>query len=124
MALPSHSGHLERVAGTLQTPAEAGSDLISCCNLSSSSAIASIPEITGIKSGEFRIHTICNLLNSEFDICGSDQACCVCAGLLVFLVACAYPLDFNAGRWSEGSFQQVLIGLDSILLLKWMQIRR
>ena len=48
----------------------------------------------------------------------------VCArALLVFLVACAYSLDFNAGRWSECPSQQVLIELDSILLLKWMRIQ-
>ena len=47
----------------------------------------------------------------------------VCASaLVVFLLACAWSLLFNAGRSSENSSERVLMVLDSILLLKWMQM--
>ena len=49
----------------------------------------------------------------------------VCArARLVFLVACVCTLFFNAGPLSGKSSQRLLIVLDSILLLKWMQITR
>ena len=47
----------------------------------------------------------------------------MCArALLVFLVMCVCSLFFNAGRLSENSSLRVLIVLDFLLLLKWMQI--
>ena len=42
---------------------------------------------------------------------------------LVFRVVCTCSLFFNVSRLSENSTQRVLIVIDSILLLKWMQIR-
>ena len=42
--------------------------------------------------------------------------------LLVYLVVCACSLFFNVGQLYEASSAQVLIVLDSILLLNWMRI--
>ena len=47
----------------------------------------------------------------------------VCARtLLVLLVLCMCSRFFNAGQSSKHCSQRVLIVLDWILLLKWMQI--
>ena len=49
------------------------------CNLSYASAISAISATRGIISEKFRIYTIYNPHDGEFDISGSDMACCVCA---------------------------------------------
>ena len=73
-----------------------------------------------MENSEFRLSIIHRMGNSSF-LDQTRPPVCACA-LLVFLVVFVCSLFFHAGRLSEDSSEQVLIVLDSILLLKWMPI--